>query len=360
MAQDEGQEKTEKATGRKLSKLRQEGSVAKSQEIISFAIFSSGMIIIYLFRGYIGGNLFRITESMFSSLDTLEINSSVIQLYIAKAALFFFITMAPILLGLVIFALAANIGQVGFKISPKALKPKFNKFNIVSGIKRIFFSSKSYVEALKSFLKLILVSILTYMILDDLILNSTQLVSFTVTEILSHMVEGALSLVWKVALLYAVLAIGDFVFQRYKFNKDNMMTKQEVKEENKQTEGDPLIKSKIKSKQFEAARSRMMQEIPTADVVVTNPTHFAVAVKYDPLKGSAPIVVAKGVDTLAQKIKKIATENNVPLHEDRQLARALYKLCDVGDSIPEQLYKAVAKILAYIYNLKKSNKKSIV
>ncbi len=360
MAEQEGQEKTEQASGRKLGKQREEGKVAKSQEIISFSVFTSGMLILYLSRNFIGENVSRMATTIFSSLDTLEINASLIQLYIAKAILFFFITMSPILLGIVLFSLAANIGQVGLKLSPKALAPKMNKFNIISGIKRLFFSSKSYVEALKSVLKLILVAGLSYVILEDLILDSVNLVSYTVPEIIQHMISGALTLIWKVALLFAILAIGDFIFQKFKFKKDMMMTKQEVKEENKQTEGDPIIKGKIKSKQFEAARNRMMQEIPTADVVVTNPTHFAVAIKYDPKKSNAPIVVAKGVDSLAQKIKKIATENNVPLHEDRQLARALYKLCDIGDTIPEELYKAVAKILAYIFNLKKSVRNKIV
>jgi flagellar biosynthetic protein FlhB len=278
----------------------------------------------------------------------------------AKTMLYFFLTLSPFLLGLMLVGLAANVGQVGLKISGKALKPKFEKFNVISGIKRTFFSSRSYVELLKTLVKLLLVGGFTYIIMEDLVEQSILLVNLTIPEILSNMLDGAFTLIWKVALLYAIMAASDFIFQRYKFNKDMMMTKQEVKEENKQTDGDPLIKGKIKSLQFEAARKRMMKDIPEADVVITNPTHFAIAVKYDPSKNSAPIVVAKGVDSLAQKIKKIAVEHNVPLHEDRELARALFKLCDIGDAIPEKLFKAVAKILAYIFNLKKSKKKTIV
>ncbi|MDP4114698.1 MAG: EscU/YscU/HrcU family type III secretion system export apparatus switch protein, partial [Bacteroidota bacterium] len=156
------------------------------------------------------------------------------------------------------------------------------------------------------------------------------------------------------------IAAIDFIFQKFKFRKEMMMTKQEVKEENKSQEGDPQIKARIKKAQFAMARNRMMKDVPTADVIITNPTHFAVAVRYDPNKFQAPKVVAKGMDELAQRIKKIAKDNNVPIHEDRLLARTLYKLCEVGDFIPESLFKSVAQILAYIYKLKTSKKKTIV
>ena len=360
MAETDGQEKTEEASGKKLEDQRKEGKVAKSTEIISFSVFSIGMIMLYLMRNFIGSNLSNLAGDIFNSLDTLQLNINVIQLYLAQAALFFFITISPVILAILVFSLAANIGQVGFKITPKALMPKFSKLNVFTGIKNTFLTSKSYVEALKAFLKLLLISGFTYLILEDLVIDSISLVSLSIEEILAFMIDGALSLIWKIALIYAVLAFADFIYQKFKFKKEMKMTKQEVKEESKQTEGDPLIKSKIKSIQYETARRRMMKDIPTADVVVTNPTHFAVAIKYEPEKHHAPKVVAKGMDQLAQRIKQIATENNVPLHEDVQLARALYKLCEVGDFIPEQLFQAVAKILAYIFNLKKTAKKRII
>ncbi|MBU1097651.1 MAG: flagellar biosynthesis protein FlhB [Bacteroidetes bacterium] len=360
MADSDGQEKTEQATGKKLQTSREEGKVAKSTEISSFAIFSSGMILIYMSREFIGSKMSDLAFYVFNSLDTLQINSNIVQFYMLKAMLLFFLTLSPILIGLVIIGLVANIGQVGIHFSLKALSPKFNKMNPISGIKRILFSSSSLVEVLKSLLKLLLIGGFTYMILSDIIYESVSLVSLTISEIISFMIDGAFGLIWKIAMLYAILAIADFIFQKFKFKKDMMMTKQEVKEEAKQADGDPLIKSKIKSLQLEAARRRMMKDIPTADVVITNPTHFAVAIKYDPQKYAAPKVVAKGADELAQRIKKLAVENNVPLHENRELARALYKMCDVGDTIPEKLFQAVAKILAYIYNLKKTTKKKIV
>jgi flagellar biosynthetic protein FlhB len=360
MAQNEGQEKTEQPTGKKLSDARDKGEVAKSTEISSFAVFSFGMIILYVARDLLGDNLAYVATMIFGSLHELRMSASLLQLYFAKTLLYFFITLSPFLIGLMFVGLAANIGQVGFKLSPKAFKPKLSKFNPISGIKRLFFSSRSYVELLKTLLKLILVGGFTYIILEDLVAESISFVNLTIPEILAEMVDGAYSLIWKVAILYLLIAASDFIFQKYKFKKDMMMTKQEVKEEQKQVEGDPLIKSKIRSLQFEAAKKRMFESLPEADVVITNPTHYAIAIKYDPAKNSAPVVLAKGVDSLAQKIKKIATENNIPLHEDRELARALYKVCDIGDAIPEKLFHAVAKVLAYIYNLKKSKKKSIV
>jgi flagellar biosynthetic protein FlhB len=161
-------------------------------------------------------------------------------------------------------------------------------------------------------------------------------------------------------LIYALIAAVDFIYQRFKHKKDLMMTKQEVKEENKQQEGDPQIKARIRKLQFQSAKNRMMKSVPKADVIITNPTHYAIALRYDVTKDSAPIVLAKGVDELAQRIKALGIENGVPLHEDRELARALYKYCNIGDQIPANLFKAVAQILAYIFKLKNTKKKKSI
>ncbi len=354
------QEKTEQPTGRKLEKSREEGQVAKSTEISSFAVFSSGIIIIFMFKGFIGSQLATISTTIFGSLDSLTISRDQVQGLFGKGVIFYFVTLAPLLLGLVIFGFVANVAQIGFKFTPKALKPKMNKFNPGKGLKRIFASSSSLVEVGKALLKFILIGGFTFIVLKSFVLESVALVNFTIPDIIGYMTDSAYSLVWKLSLIFAVLAIGDLVWQRKKFKKDMMMTKQEVKEENKQTEGDPEVKSKIKSIQMSMARSRMMQDVPNADVVITNPTHYAIALKYSPGEDAAPKVLAKGVDGVAQRIKAIATENGVPLHEDRPLARSLYKMCEVGEYIPPDLFKAVAQILAYVFNLKKNKKKSIV
>lgn len=361
MAETNGQEKTEQATGKRLDDSREKGQVGKSMEINSLAIFATGLLLLYMTKFYIGDNLSKLSITIFGSLDELDINLHILKLYAAKGILFFVITLAPIFFGLVIIALAAGYGQVGFKITPKALAPKFSKLNPLKGIKNTLFSSRSLVELAKSLVKLLVLGLFTYYVLSDAIKESVGLVDYSINEIVLFMVETTIDFLWKVAIVFALIAGADFAYQKFKHKKDLMMTKQEVKEENKQTEGDPHVKSQIKGKQMAMSRSRMMQEIPTADVVITNPTHFAVAIKYEMGNTSAPKVVAKGADLVAQRIKKIAAENNVPLHEDVQLARALYKDCEIGDEIPENLYKAVAQILAYIFQLKNKNgRKSIV
>lgn len=359
MPNNEGQEKTEQPTPKKLTDSREKGQVAKSQEITNFAIFTGGLFTLYFSKGFIASRLADGTKQILGSLDSLQLNINIIQLYFLKGFGFFAITISPVLLGIMIVALIANISQVGVKFSVKAIKPKMSKFNILKGIKRIFFSSRSLVEVSKSLAKLAIIGLFTYLVLEAFFLQSIALVDYSILAIVEFMIDTAVSLLWKLALVFAVIGVLDFIFQKYKHKKDLMMSKQEVKDENKQMEGDPEVKSKIKSIQFETARRRMMQDIPNADVVITNPTHYAIALRYDLTKDGAPKVLAKGVDELAQRIKKIAAENGVLLHEDKNLARTLYKMCNVGDEIPGDLFQAVAQILAHIFNLR-NDKKSIV
>ncbi len=360
MAETEGQEKTEQATGKRLNDSREKGKVAKSSEINSFAIFVSGLLMVYLTQHFISRKITELTIGTFDSLDVLNLTKDTF-IYFAKEIMFtFLLIISPILGALFIVALVAGIAQVGFKISLKALMPDFNKFNPLNGIKKVFFSVRSLIEVSKALIKLAIIGGFTYSIVSDFILKSEMLVQLTIPEIVSFMVSAAYTLLWKIAIIYVLIAAVDFIYQKVKFKKEMMMTKQEVKEENKQTEGDPQIKSRIKRMQFQAAKNRMMQHVPKADVVITNPTHYAVALKYDMSKNSAPKVVAKGVDELAQRIKKIAVENNIPLHEDRELARALYRICDIGDEIPSTLFKAVAQVLAYIYQLKNKKKRKLI
>ena len=357
MAEVEGQEKTEQPTGKKLSDARDKGQVAKSTELNSLAVFGSGLILLFLAKGFLGEEYSKFTVDILSSLDKLNINQTILQTYFIKWAIFFFIIVSPILVGVFVVSFISNVAQVGLKFTSKALKPNFGKFNPLSGIKRIFFSTASFVEILKSLVKLFIVGLFVYTIISGLIKDTTQLMQLTISEILDFMLSSAFSLIWKITLLFVVIAAVDFIFQKYKFKKEMMMTKQEVKEEYKQQEGDPQIKSRIRKQMLTMARKRMMQDVPKADFVITNPTHFAIAIKYEMNKDAAPRVLAKGMDDLAQRIKKIASDNNVPLYEDRELARALYKSTEVGDLIPTQLFKAVAQILAYIYQMKKLRKR---
>lgn len=360
MAEADGQEKSEQASGKKLADMRSEGRVAKSIEVNSFVVFTSGLILVLMTQKMIGGKLAELSIDIFNSLDKVELSRQVINNLLFSSFIFLVMLIGPILLGVSIFAFIASVSQVGLKFSSKALMPKMNKLNPFTGIKNILFTSRSFVETAKAFLKFIIIGLFTYLVIEDFIKESLGLVNFSILQILGYMVDSAYTLIWKVGLVFAVLAGADFIYQKRKFSKDMMMTKQEVKEEYRQSEGDPLVKSHIRRQQLMMARRRMMQDVPKADVVITNPTHFAIALKYDLGKESAPKVLAKGADDVALKIKKIAIEAGVPIHEDKPLARALYKACEIGDEIPQTLFKAVAQVLAYIYQMKNAKKKSIV
>lgn len=361
MADIDGQEKSEQPTGKKLSDARDRGQVAKSTEINSLAVFGSGLMAIYFSRGFFGEQMSEFSRDLFGRLDAYSLNQTILQSYFLKWALFFFTVSAPVMIAVVIFSLVSNITQIGLKFSGQAFVPKMDRFNPFTGIKRILFSSNSMVETLKSLIKLFVIGLFAYLVISRLVQDTLQLVNLTIEETVEFMLDSAFAMIWKITLFFFVIAATDYIFQKYKFKKEMMMTKQEVKEEMKQTEGDPHIKAQIRKKMIQAAKGRMMKDVPRADVVITNPTHFAVALKYDSNKDGAPKVLAKGMDELAQRIKKIAMESNVPLYEDVELARALYKTCDVGDEIPSQLFKAVAQILAYIYQMKNLKKrKSIV
>ena len=360
MAESEGQEKTEQPTSKKLTEGREKGQVAKSMEINSLVIFTSGLMILYFTNSMIGENLSKLTIKIFNSLDVLNLDFNLFRLYVKDGLWFMAFTIVPIFIGLFIAAFVAAVSQVGFKMSLKAMAPKAEKFNVLKGIKRVFFSPTSFVEVLKSLLKLAVISGAVYYVMSDLLVQSTNLIEISVSEITTFMIKAVFQLTWKIAIIYALFAAIDFIYQKYSFKKQMMMTKQEVKEEVRQTEGDPFIKSRIRKIQHSISRSRMMQEVAKADVVITNPTHYAIALKYDLQKDAAPRVLAKGADELAKRIKEIAAEHNIPMHEDRELARALYKFCDVGDVIPEKLFKAVAQILAYVYQLRKSKKRKMI
>ena len=357
MPEVDGQEKTEQPSQKKLNEGREKGQVARSMEVNSLAIFTSGIMLLYFSRSTLSEHFSEVAIKIFSSLDVLQLTRETLVLYLKSGLLYLITSIIPVFGGLFVVSIAVSVAQVGFQLSPKALVPDLSKFNPIKGIKRLFFSSKSFIELLKSLLKLIVISAAVYFMLDEQIMQAGKLFSFSVSEIADFMINSALALTWKIALVYTIIAAIDFVYQKYSFKKEMMMTKQEVKEENKQSEGDPLVKSRIRRIQYMMAKNRMMQDIPKADVVITNPTHYAVALKYDMVNDSAPKVLAKGADDIAKRIKEVAVKNNIPLHEDVELARALYKYCEVGEFIPAKLFKAVAQILAYVYKLKTGKKR---
>ena len=352
MAETAGQEKTEKATSKKKETARNKGQVAISREVSSAMVLLASLGFFYFGGSWMFWNLSEIITRVFQNLDTLQFNTindaSVFSLEVLSRLLAILI---PLLLPLAIFGLVANILQVGFKFSTEAISPKFNKLNPISGMKRLV-SLKAFVELAKSILKLLFIGTIAYILVKSDMEAFPLLIHQEVGQILIFIARVSLKISFFVCLALVVLAVLDFLYQRWQHEKDLKMTKQEVKDEQKQTHGDPKVKGRIRSMQLEMARRRMMEAVPEADVVITNPTHLAIAIKFSAEEMMAPVVLAKGAGHVAQRIKEIAAEHQVPLVEDKPLAQALFKMVELGDYIPAELYRAVAEVLAYVYRLK--------
>lgn len=342
-------DKTEEPTAKKRQDAAKKGQVGKSQELSTAFVLLIGFFVIKALWEQIYANIAGYTIYIFGHLNQNVDVENVIQLFIGMGVIFVNTAM-PIMLAVMVVGLAVNFFQVGLNVSAEKIQPKFDNLNPINGVGRMF-SKRSLVELVKSVLKIVVIGFFIYNYLKDEIFTMPQFIFYDLGTSLAKMSEIIFTLAFQVIGVIFVLAVLDFGYQKWQTTQDLKMTKQEVKDEFKQTEGDPQIKGKIRQKQRQMAMSRMMQEVPKADVIVTNPTHFAVALKYE--KGmTAPVVVAKGADFVAQKIKSIGRENDVPLVENRPLARALYASTEVGDSVPRELYQSVAEVLAYVYRLK--------
>ncbi|MDY6272300.1 MAG: flagellar biosynthesis protein FlhB [Selenomonadaceae bacterium] len=342
-------DKTEEPTAKKRQDAAKKGQVGKSQELSTAFVLLIGFFVIKALWEQIYANIAGYTIYIFGHLNQNVDVENVIQLFIGMGVIFVKTAM-PIMLAVMVVGLAVNFFQVGLNVSTDKIQPKFDNLNPINGVGRMF-SKRSLVELVKSVLKIVVIGFFIYNYLKDEIFTMPQFIFYDLGTSLAKMSEIIFTLAFQVIGVIFVLAVLDFGYQKWQTTQDLKMTKQEVKDEFKQTEGDPQIKGKIRQKQRQMAMSRMMQEVPKADVIVTNPTHFAVALKYE--KGmTAPVVVAKGADFVAQKIKSVGRENDVPLVENRPLARALYASTEVGDSVPRELYQSVAEVLAYVYRLK--------
>lgn len=353
MAEDPegGGEKTEDPSSKKLSKAREEGNVPKSTEIASVFVLLAGVIALNASAGYVYNNLLSVFHFNFNFQKIpLLTDLEVIRLLAFHTEKFIFICI-PILLPIVLVALLSNVAQVGFSISWKSLEPKLSKLNPINGFKQKF-SSRAVVEFVKSLLKITIISMVAYSSVKGKFAEISLLYDYSIGQILLFVLKVSFWIFIKVCLIMIVVAILDYAYQKWKFLEDQKMTKKEVKDEAKQAEGDPMVKSRIRQLQHEAARKRMMADVPDADVVVTNPTRLAVAIKYDGSRMEAPSVIAKGAGPVAKNIRRIARENDIPLVEDKQLARNLYGSVDIGGEVPMELYQAVAELLAYVYKLK--------
>ncbi len=355
-AEGEGGEKTEPATQKKLDDARKEGQVAKSKEIASGLGLIALFFLLKFWIGNMGTQFLGVFGNVYNQIPVATRLSNgnppatVAKQIFTYAILRVVVILAPVFIVGYLVSFLSDYVQVQWKPTAKPLMPKLNKINPLSGLKRIF-SVNTVVELIKSIAKIALIAYVAYSYLVDRQNQLFLLYDLPMLQAVQFIGETVINLGIRISLIYMLIAVADYAYQKVKFSKDMRMTKQEVKEEFKNQEGNPEIKGKIRQKMREASQRRMMQNLPQADVVITNPTHYAVAIKYDKDVALAPIVVAKGADYLAQKIKEVARENKVEIVENKPLARMLYANVNVDDQIPPELYSAVAEVLAYVYHL---------
>jgi len=352
-----GAEKTEQPTAKKLEDARKEGQVAKSQEIAMAFSLLSLFVILRLVYAFMGDAFVNIFSKVYDNIPNIarmydgQLPFAYISSTVNNAMLTLLLLCAPFFIAGFFIAFLSDYIQVGYKPTTKPLQPKLSKLNPVSGMKKIF-STRKLFELAKSILKLLIIGIVIFSFFSKRNDYLFLLYDMPLGQAIGLMGNLIIDLGLRVSIAYMIIALADLIYQKRKFTKDMMMTKQEVKDEFKNSEGSPEVKSAQKKRMMEASRRRMMQAVPQADVVITNPTHYAVAVKYDAAEADAPMVVAKGADFVAQKIKEIAKENNVEIVENKPLARMLFANVEVGELVPPELYKAVAEVLAYVYHLK--------
>ncbi|MBQ7677732.1 MAG: flagellar biosynthesis protein FlhB [Lachnospiraceae bacterium] len=353
-----GDDKTEDPTAKKLSDTRKKGQVGKSQELAHGLELVAMFIVLRVTMEFLGTHFTGIFHWVYANLipDIITTSRSGLSVHdtdilIRNVLLQMMIIMAPFfIVGFVVAALSTGL-QFKFQITWEPLKPKFDKFNPINGFKRIF-SAQSLFNLALSLVKIVMISVIAYTSLADHVGEIFLLYEMDLNQAIALIGDLVLSTGLRISLVYIIIGIADLIFQKYKFKKSIKMTKQEVKDEYKDAEGDPQIKGQIKQRMREASQRRMMQNVPQADVVITNPDHFAVALKYDAEVAAAPVLVAKGADYLAEKIKSVARENDVPIVENKPLARTIYSSVEVDGEIPPELYQTVAEILAAIFSAK--------
>lgn len=352
-----GGEKTEEPTAKKLSDARNEGQVAKGKDLTSAVMLLVLFMVLRFTVGNMGEGFIECFNKNYTQIGDLftsthgEYNMQYTIALIQSAALDMLKLLIPFFgIGFIV-AIVIELAQVKWKPTSKPLQPKLSKFNPVNGIKRMF-SVRTLVSLIKQIVILVVIFIVVYNKLNSRMSDIYMLYDIPLISAIMLLGDIIFDIGTVICVIYTIIGIADYVFEKRKFKKDMMMTKQEVKDEWKNTEGNPEVKNKIRQKMSEVSRRRMMQAVPEADVVITNPTHFAVALKYEQNKGKAPVVIAKGEDYLAAKIKEAARENNIEIVENKPLARMLYYNVELDEEIPPELYQAVAEVLAFVYNIK--------
>lgn len=351
MAEDSGQEKTEQATQKRREETRKRGQVARSVEINSAVMMLVGFGVLMLFRQHFMGGLMRASSRILSQGHTYDLTFLSTQRLFLELVQDFLMLMLPLFVAMFITGIVVNILQVGFLFTGEPIQPKLSKINPFEGFKRIF-SKRSLETLARDIIKIIVVLWIGYSATKGILTAILRAADSSPRQIVSFTGMTIFGIAMKILIGYVIIAILDYAFQRWDYERSMRMSTQEIREELKQTEGDPLLKARIRSVQRELSRRRMMDEVPKASVVITNPTEIAVALSYK-AGMSAPVVVAKGRRLLAEKIRDKAKEAGIPIVENVILAQALYKAVDIGHSIPAELYTAVAEVLAYVYRLKR-------
>ncbi len=343
--------KTEKATPRRRQKAREEGQVPRSMDIPIAATLVAIFLMMFFYIPFSYNYLLEYFRYTFS--DPFHKIPELNTVFIYDTVKVLGILIAPVFLFLLAVGIISNVAQFGFLLTLKPLVPKLNRLNVVSGLGRLV-SIKTAFELVRNLLKLSFATVVAYFLVKNMISQTFSMSFISLHDEIYYLFKYVMTLILAFALMSIPIAVIDYLYRRWEYEENIKMSKEEIKEERKLYEGNPQIKAAIRKKQRELAMMRMMSEVPKADVVITNPDHYAVALKYERGKMAAPKVIAKGKNLVAEKIKEIAKENNVPIVEDPPLARTLYSSCEIGDFIPENLYVAVAKILAEIYRRKRN------
>lgn len=349
-------DKTEKATPKKRHDERKKGNVFQSQDIINVVSILAVFTVLKIYLPYMFKHLGNTMAKYILWIKyTDTINESLAMDILKDGCVTIILVACPILLTAAAAVIITSGAQTRFVFSKENIKMKFSKLNPIQGFKRLV-SMRSAVELIKSLLKVIIISYVLYSAFKNIINSFSALISMNIMQGILFILNSIMDIVLKVAVVFAILSAFDYLYQWYDYEKNIRMSKQELKEEYKHTEGDPQIKGKIKDLQRQMAARRMMKQVPSADVIVKNPTHFAVALKYDAKYNRAPVVVAKGQDYMALKILQISQQYHIPVKENKPLAQALYRSVDINKEIPPELYAAIAEILAWVFTLKQGGK----
>ena len=351
MPEQSFQDRTEQATPKKRAEAKKKGNIARSIEVNTAVMILVSALAFSVWGKTIFYSVQTMMQYVFQKQLTTELTVTSFAEMFEKGGLYMIMLLGPFFLFIMVSGVAANLMQAGITFSSESITPKLEKINPLTGFKR-FFSLKAFVDLLKNVAKMLVIGFIAYITLKAEFESFLSLTDQSVIQIVAFMGSLILKLLVRVGLLFLIIAVLDYSFQRYDYEKNLKMTKQEVKDEMKQSEGDPHVKARIRALQRDASRRQMLTDVAHADVVITNPTHVAVAIKYDPKENAAPIVLAKGMRKLAEAIKEIARENNVPIIERPLVARMLYKSAEVGLPIPFELYQVVAEILALVYQRK--------